>query len=132
MRKFKDYNLEELKATFDNAVAETTEYIKKNGLVDGFKEEYDKFVSALYVCYGDGEIFHYYGLSQTSDSDCDMEMLFGKGISIVTSAPEVQSTNDYKDVCNKEEMQKRYEDYVDQCLEFISFEEFTDFLESLT
>ena len=132
MRKIDNCNLEELKRVFDNAVTETTDYIKKNGLVDGFKEEYDKFVSALYVCYGDGEIFHYYGLSQTSDIDCDMEMLFGKGISIVTSVPEVQSTSDYKDDCNNEEMQKKYEDYVDQCLDFISFEEFTDFLDTLT
>lgn len=37
MKKTNDYNLEELNTIFDNTVAETTDYIKKNGLVNGFE-----------------------------------------------------------------------------------------------
>ena len=37
MKKINDYNLEELNTIFDNTVAETTNYIKKNGLVNGFE-----------------------------------------------------------------------------------------------
>lgn len=132
MRKFKDYNLEELKAIFDNAVAETTDYIKKNGLVDGFKEEYGNFISALYVDYEDGEIFHHLDLPWSSDTGLCPRLRYSKGISIVTEVPNVQPICEYENDCSTEELQEWYEEYVDQFLEFISFEEFTDFLESLT
>ncbi len=132
MKKFNDYTLEELKTIFDNAVADTKSYIKSNGLVDGFKEEFSDFVSTLYVDYEDGEIFHHLDLPWSSTTGLCPRLYYSKGISIVTAVPNVQPICEYENDCSKEELQEWYEEYVDQFLEFISFEEFTDFLESLT
>lgn len=132
MKNFNDYNLEELKKIFDNAVADTRSYIKSNGLVDGFKEEFGDFVSTLYVDYEDGEIFHHLDLPWSSTTGLCPRLYYSKGISIVTAVPEVQPICEYGDECSVEELQEWYEEYVDQILEFITFEEFTDFLETLT
>ncbi|MEE1065329.1 MAG: hypothetical protein UH249_04280, partial [Acutalibacteraceae bacterium] len=85
-----------------------------------------------YVDYEDGDVFHHLDLPWSSDTGLCPRLHYSKGISIVTTVPEVQPICEHEDDCSLEELQEWYEEYVDQILEFITFEEFTDFLESLT